>query len=354
MFLEKNIFADVQVDFHDTQNKNKVLEITPGPKLLDISYNYVSAQDNANTIVSIAPSKPHDVETSTEANFRNEIEPQAVSDSYTTNVNDSPYVEEPFQDSGSSYAPSGSDSTSGAMEKAPDEEQESSSQLVGQVWSQISPEVICNGFKKGGIFPYDSNVIKKKQYDPPAYKRWEQHKAQNKSVLENENINLPDSSANNHDNNQPGTSSSTPGSNKRNCTLEELLLETVKQAPSEPKKAKKRTGKGAEVITCIEHSNQTISTTKSLTENGNSESELSDPVYKDDDDIEAEMREQEDLEKCVEEIILVVVSSSVPTKSRRFREQPNQTQKAKQNQQRPAMPRSPKAQATCITITAKA
>ncbi|KAK4883852.1 hypothetical protein RN001_000123 [Aquatica leii] len=62
-------------------------------------------------------------------------------------------------------------------------------------------------------------------------------------------------------------------------------------------------GKGAEVIACIEHSNQTISTTKSLTENGNSESELSDPVYEDDDDgIEAEMREQEDLEKCVEEI----------------------------------------------------
>ncbi|KAF5288885.1 hypothetical protein FQA39_LY03764 [Lamprigera yunnana] len=101
----------------------------PGPKLLDISYNYVSAQDNANTVVSIAPSKPHDVETSTEANFRNEIEPQAVPDSYTTNIDDSPYVEEPFQDSGSSYAPSEeyvNDSTSDAMEKAPDEEQESS------------------------------------------------------------------------------------------------------------------------------------------------------------------------------------------------------------------------------------
>ncbi|KAF5276675.1 hypothetical protein FQA39_LY06479 [Lamprigera yunnana] len=128
--------GDVQVDFHDTQNENKVLEITPAPKLLDMSYNYVSAQDNANTVVPIAPSKPHDVETSTEANFRNEIEPQAVPDSYTTNVDDSPYVEEPFQDSGSSYAPSeeyGSDSTSDAMEKAPDEEQESSS-----VWAIVT------------------------------------------------------------------------------------------------------------------------------------------------------------------------------------------------------------------------
>ncbi|KAF5300426.1 hypothetical protein FQA39_LY02225 [Lamprigera yunnana] len=124
--------GDVQVDFHDTQNENKVLEITPGSKLLDISYNYVSAQDNANTVVSIAPSKPYDVETSTEANFRNEIEPQAVPDSYTTNVDDSPYVEESFQDSGSSYAPSeeyGSDSTSDAMEKAPDEEQQTSRSL---------------------------------------------------------------------------------------------------------------------------------------------------------------------------------------------------------------------------------
>ncbi|KAF5306634.1 hypothetical protein FQA39_LY08823 [Lamprigera yunnana] len=114
------IVQHVQVDFHDTQNENKVLEITPGPKLLDISYNYVSAQDNANKVVSIAPSKSHDVETSTEANFRNEIEPQAVPDSYTTNVDDSPYVEEPFQDSGSSYAPSeeyGSDSTSDAWKR---------------------------------------------------------------------------------------------------------------------------------------------------------------------------------------------------------------------------------------------
>ncbi|KAF5283029.1 hypothetical protein FQA39_LY04900 [Lamprigera yunnana] len=125
----------LKVNFHDTQNENKVLEITPGPKLLDISYNYVYAQDNANTVVSIAPSKPHYVETSTEANFRNEIEPQGVPDSYTTNVDDSRYVEEPFKDSESSYAPSeeyDSDSTSDAMEKAPDEEQESSNKTVAQ------------------------------------------------------------------------------------------------------------------------------------------------------------------------------------------------------------------------------
>ncbi|KAF5284335.1 hypothetical protein FQA39_LY04628 [Lamprigera yunnana] len=57
-----------------------------------------------------------------------------------------------------------------------------------------------------------------------------------------------------------------------------------------------------DAVNKAKHSNQTISTTKSLTENGNSESELSDPVYEDDDNIEAEMREQEDLEKCVEEI----------------------------------------------------
>ncbi|KAF5293818.1 hypothetical protein FQA39_LY03303 [Lamprigera yunnana] len=85
-------------------------------------------------VVSIAPSKPHDVETPTEANFRNEIEPQAVPNSYTTNVDDSPYVEELFQDSSSSYAPSeeyGSD-----MEKAPDEEQESS-----RLW-----EIRCHSF----------------------------------------------------------------------------------------------------------------------------------------------------------------------------------------------------------------
>ncbi|KAF5293814.1 hypothetical protein FQA39_LY03299 [Lamprigera yunnana] len=169
----------VQVDFHKTQNENKILEITPGPKLLDISYNYVSAQDNANTVVSIAPSKPHDVETSTEANFRNEIKPQAVPDSYTTNVDDSPYVEEPFQDSGSSYAPSEeycSDNTSDAMEKAPDEEQESSSDFDCPVDLKI---IRASDFKS----PVDFKKIAVSDLDKPVQvKKFSSHPSREEDV----------------------------------------------------------------------------------------------------------------------------------------------------------------------------
>ncbi|KAF5304938.1 hypothetical protein FQA39_LY18988 [Lamprigera yunnana] len=83
-------------------------------------------------------------------------------DSYTTNVDDSPYVEEPFQDSGSSYAPSeeyGSDSTSDAMEKAPDEEQESS-RITVVIFQTI--DIKCRKDKDDPVTPKAKLRITKK------------------------------------------------------------------------------------------------------------------------------------------------------------------------------------------------
>ena len=44
--------------------------------------------------------------------------------------------------------------------------------MFAQAWSQTTPKVIQHGFKKGGIYPFDPNVIPKEKYDPAAYKRW--------------------------------------------------------------------------------------------------------------------------------------------------------------------------------------
>lgn len=46
-------------------------------------------------------------------------------------------------------------------------------QLFAEAWQQTSPEVIRNGFKKGGIHPYNPNVIPIDKYDQAAYKRWQ-------------------------------------------------------------------------------------------------------------------------------------------------------------------------------------
>ncbi|CAG5025126.1 unnamed protein product [Parnassius apollo] len=44
-------------------------------------------------------------------------------------------------------------------------------EMFAQAWSQTTPKVIQNGFMKGGIYPFDPNVIPKEKYDPAAYKK---------------------------------------------------------------------------------------------------------------------------------------------------------------------------------------
>lgn len=47
------------------------------------------------------------------------------------------------------------------------------SEKVRKVWNNLRPEIIQNGFKKAGIFPFNSTVIPKEKYHPEALKRWE-------------------------------------------------------------------------------------------------------------------------------------------------------------------------------------
>lgn len=43
--------------------------------------------------------------------------------------------------------------------------------LLGETWKQLDSEVSGSGFKKGGIVPYNRNVVPKEKYDPQAWKR---------------------------------------------------------------------------------------------------------------------------------------------------------------------------------------
>lgn len=61
------------------------------------------------------------------------------------------------------------------------------SKMIGELWSQTNKDVIQNGFKKGGIVPFNEKVIPEENYDPNALQRWKEH---NISV-HNDNNNLP-------------------------------------------------------------------------------------------------------------------------------------------------------------------
>lgn len=45
------------------------------------------------------------------------------------------------------------------------------SKLVGKIWTEPDPEIIRSGFKKGDIFPFNSEVISPENYDSMALKR---------------------------------------------------------------------------------------------------------------------------------------------------------------------------------------
>jgi hypothetical protein len=47
------------------------------------------------------------------------------------------------------------------------------SKLIGEIWTESTPQVIKNGLVKAGIFPFNKDVVPKEAFDPTALKRWE-------------------------------------------------------------------------------------------------------------------------------------------------------------------------------------
>lgn len=119
------------------------------------------------------------------------------------------------------------------------------SSMVQSSWLELTNEVIINGFKKAGIFPYNPNVIPENLFDPESLNRWK--------ISQGE---TPESAI---ENTEPlATTSTVPAEpNPENVetyqpaqvSFEQLLLETIKQSKQSPMTKRKRIAPGSEIIT---------------------------------------------------------------------------------------------------------
>lgn len=51
------------------------------------------------------------------------------------------------------------------------------SQFLGETWINVSDDVVISGFRKSGIFPFNSDVIPRENFSKEALERWEKHLA---------------------------------------------------------------------------------------------------------------------------------------------------------------------------------
>lgn len=122
--------------------------------------------------------------------------------------------------------------------------------LVGTVWTETTEEIVQRGFAKGGVFPFNKQIIPRDKFDPQALKRYDH---QLKSLTPKEPL------ASTSRQSQTPTSLVSMNTEKSdqaiidlpevNTSFEELLLQTVKQTPIPQKTKKRRVAKGAEVVT---------------------------------------------------------------------------------------------------------
>lgn len=60
--------------------------------------------------------------------------------------------------------------------------------LLGKIWASLPGEVISNGFRKAGIYPFNDKVVPEETFDPDALQRWkDQLKVSNPPANPNEN-----------------------------------------------------------------------------------------------------------------------------------------------------------------------
>lgn len=155
------------------------------------------------------------------------------------------------------------------------------SRIIGEVWRELNPIIIRNGFKKGGIYPFNRHAVPEDKFDPESLKRFKHFKTSRKEIPtlkeltlqkvlhtinsssqvpkmqtqitlnENNNVNIE---GNLNDRNTPSTSKIKiiedrilPASEK--VSFETLLLQKIKRSDSTVKLKKTKISKGCEVIT---------------------------------------------------------------------------------------------------------
>ncbi|KAB0790628.1 hypothetical protein PPYR_14930, partial [Photinus pyralis] len=148
------------------------------------------------------------------------------------------------------------------------------SKMIGQIWNDIPPLIITNGFRKAGIFPIDNSVIPEDMYDPEALKRWKNSSNEEQAVTESSAA-IPSTShdvpansfgkplvketvATEHPVAIPSTSHIVPVTpfeeqlvEEPSTSFEDLLLSRIKRGSTEKPK-RKRICEGAEIITSEE------------------------------------------------------------------------------------------------------
>ncbi|XP_060801974.1 uncharacterized protein LOC132901742 [Amyelois transitella] len=149
------------------------------------------------------------------------------------------------------------------------------SEILGEVWKELDPKIIRNGFKKGGIFPLNKDVIPVEKYDAQAFKRFNEAKIKqvptlyslcSRQIIKTINKKCTSTIDNHKDNiifhpneiQLPGTSQGTPKieiledrylNNEELVSFESLLLNTIKKADPTYKIKKRKVVQGSEVIT---------------------------------------------------------------------------------------------------------
>lgn len=63
--------------------------------------------------------------------------------------------------------------------------------LIGNIWAEIDPQILRNGFKKAGIYPLDREVIKGHQIDALKLRHWEEYERTRNVAEHDETIRNP-------------------------------------------------------------------------------------------------------------------------------------------------------------------
>lgn len=145
------------------------------------------------------------------------------------------------------------------------------SQYLGDTWTKVSEDVIKSGFTKGGIHPFNPNVIPEQNFSQESLQRWREHKQkQLRNEINEDNIvqvenETPETerpatqevSVNNSILSAPSTSrdpdpQSPDVQTSRKISIEDIILSTIHQKNMPPKQRKRKVASGAEVITSAE------------------------------------------------------------------------------------------------------
>ncbi|KAG5870436.1 hypothetical protein JTB14_024973 [Gonioctena quinquepunctata] len=134
--------------------------------------------------------------------------------------------------------------------------------MIRATWNNVNVEIIKNGFKKAGIYPFNPNVIPEEKYHPESLKRWREKQALEDRTLvaDNGTSNIDVITSNGAQSTDDDKTVENPTSNifdaatsSSKLSFEELLLNTVKHTNNSLSVTKrKKVAAAAEVVTSKE------------------------------------------------------------------------------------------------------